>query len=83
MENPLRSTRWLCKFGSQSASLAYCLLGGDSQEPWLAFCLVWDRLPGMALLLPLTYTLEPSQAIILLCGIFYGNTVMECPFLQY
>ncbi len=52
-------------------NLAYCLLGCF----WGTIVGVLPGLgplAGMALLLPLTYGLDPAAAVIMLCGIFYG-----------
>ena len=52
--------------------LAYCLLG-VILGTLVGVLPGLGPLAGMALLLPLTYTLAPAQSIILLCGIFYGT----------
>ncbi|MGX5359947.1 tripartite tricarboxylate transporter permease [Kocuria sp. KH4] len=55
----------------QPANLLFCLLG-------VTLGMLIGVLPGLgpaatiAILLPITYTMEPASAIILLAGIFYG-----------
>ncbi|SDH11321.1 tripartite tricarboxylate transporter permease [Pelagibacterium luteolum] len=52
--------------------LAYCLLG-VTLGTLIGVLPGLGPLAGMALLLPLTYTLSSAQALIMLCGIFYGT----------
>ena len=56
----------------QPMNLVYCVAGG-------ALGVIVGALPGLgsvagtALLLPLTYTMDPTAAIIMLAAIYYGN----------
>lgn len=52
--------------------LVYCLLG-VVLGTLVGVLPGLGPLAGMALLIPLTYTLSPAQSLILLCGIFYGT----------
>ena len=59
------------------ANLAFCLLG-------VLLGTLIGVLPGIgatatiAMLLPITYTLDPTSALIMLAGIYYGSQYGEC-----
>ena len=61
--------------GFQNAVTLQNLLYASRASPWArssACCPACDPIATVAMLLPITYALDPSAALIMLAGIYYG-----------